>query len=284
MLVLAGKELYLKKAPSALLLGIIILALLTLSALLVPYYSPYSYDQTNLACKNLGPHRLHLFGTDDLGRDLLTRTAVGLRLSLVIALCSALIDVLIGLSWGISCALFGGWYDHCMMQLADFIYSLPYLLVVIFIATIFGPGFFPIICAMILLGWIQMARMVRFQVLEIKNRSFITAAVALGIKPFYICCRHILPNISGPILATLMLSIPYAIFVEAFLSFLGIGIQPPRASLGAMVSDGVGALRYYPWRLFFPAAIISLTILAFNLLGDGIRDALDPQNRAAQSS
>jgi oligopeptide transport system permease protein len=246
-------------------------------ALLVPLFSPYAYDQTNIACKNMAPEWAHPFGTDDLGRDLLTRTAQGLRLSLTIALLAAVIDVVIGVTWGLSCALFGGLYDEYMMRLADLIYSLPYLLVVILISVLTGPGLAPILTAMIMIGWIQMARLVRFQAREVRNREFVLAAITLGMSPVRIACRHVLPHMLGPMCAALLLNIPYAIFVEAFLSFLGIGIQPPQPSLGSMVAEGVGAMRYYPWRLFFPAGTISLVILAFNLQGDAIQEMLDPK-------
>lgn len=163
------------------------------------------------------------------------------------------------------------------MRCADILYSIPYLLVVILLMVVIGPGIMTIILALTITGWINMARIVRAQVLQVKAQDFVTAAVALGATRKRILFYHLIPNSLGPILVTLTLTVPAAIFAEAFLSFLGLGVQAPIASLGTMANDGLAALRYYPWRLFFPATIITLTMLGFNLLGDGLRDALDPR-------
>lgn len=255
-----------------------VIALLLLLAILGPLLSPYSFEQTDLPSKNLMPSKEHLFGTDELGRDLFTRVSCGLGLSLEIGLIAACVDLFIGVSWGMIAGLRGGTTDHVMMRFAEMIYCLPYLLFVILITSIVGPGFAPIISAMVLIGWIQMARITRNLVLQLKQCEFFTAAISLGVGPFGLIWRHILPNIAGPLTCVVMLTIPQAIFAEAFLSFLGIGIQPPEASLGSLVSDALGSMRYYPWRLFIPACMITLTIFAFNLLGDGLRDLFDPQS------
>ena len=265
-------------------IGILLLLFIILFAILCPLVSPYSYQEMHLTDKNVAPSMQHFFGTDDLGRDLCTRVAYGLRISLTIGLIAAFLDMCIGILWGSISGYLGGATDQIMMRIADLIYSLPYLLAVILIAAWVGPGITSILTAMCLIGWIQMARLVRSQTLQTKQYEYILAARALGVHPLRIIVRHILPNISGVIVAMLMLTIPHAIFTEAFLSFLGIGIQPPLSSLGSMVSDALPAMRFYPWRLFAPACTITLCILAFNLIGDGLRDLLDPKTKPSYVS
>lgn len=257
--------------------GLTFLFLLTLFALFGPYISKYTYYDTHLVMKNSPPSLEYWFGTDDLGRDLFARIAVGARISLFVGLSAALIDLLIGVFWGALAALCGGLVDQLMMRIADILYALPYLLVVILLMVVMGSGLLPIIVALTITGWISMARIVRGQLLSLKERDYILAARSLGASQWRILTKHLLPNTLGPIIVTVTMTIPMAIFTEAFLSFLGLGVQAPVASWGTMASDGLPALRYYPWRLFFPAGFISLTMLAFNLLGDGLRDALDPQ-------
>lgn len=267
-------------AHKGIVVGTLLLFVICLMAIFGPYLTPYTFEGVNLPSKNMPPSFDHPFGTDDLGRDLWTRVCYGLRLSLEIGIIAALVDLLLGLTWGITSGLIGGTYDQVMMRIAEMIYCLPYLLFVILVTAIMGAGILPIIAAMVLIGWIQMARISRNLVIQVKQAEFVTAAYALGITPFAIVFRHILPNIAGPIVCVMMLTIPQAIFSEAFLSFLGIGIQPPQASLGSLVSDSLASMRFYPWRLFFPSIVITMTIFAFNLLGDAIRDMLDPQTRA----
>lgn len=264
----------------SILVATIMLAIITLFALFGPMLSPYDFDDVRLAHKNQPPSLTHFFGTDELGRDLWTRVGCGLRVSLAIGLLAAVVDLLIGVTWGVTAGYIGGLVDQVIMRIAEVIYSLPYLVFVILVTTIIGPGIIAIVSAMVLIGWIQMARVSRQLVIQVKNAEYVTAAISLGVPPLTIIRRHIMPNISGPIVAVMMLTIPYAIFVEAFLSFLGIGIQPPTASLGSLVSDAIGSMRYYPWKLFIPASIVTLCIFAFNLLGDGIRDLLDPKASA----
>lgn len=264
---------------TSVLIGASVLSVLVLMAIFGPMLSPYTYEQTNLPCKNLSPSMEHIFGTDELGRDMWTRVCIGLRISLEIGLAAAFVDLLLGVGWGMTAALCGGNTDHIMMRIAEMIYCLPYLLFAILITVIMGPGFAPIIAAMVIIGWIQMARITRSLVIGIKQTEYFRAARSLGVGTGGLIRRHILPNISGPVTCIVMLSIPQAIFAEAFLSFLGIGMQPPLASLGSLVSDALGSMRFYPWRLFIPSVTITLTIFAFNLLGDGLRDMLDPQAR-----
>ena len=263
----------------SILIGASILLVFVLMALLGPILCPYSYEQTNLPSKNLPPSMEHIFGTDELGRDMFARVCVGLTISLEIGLAAAFVDLALGVSWGMIAALSGGATDHIMMRIAEMIFCLPHLLFAILITVIMGPGFAPIIAAMVIIGWIQMARITRSLVIGIKQTEYFRAARSLGVGTGGLILRHILPNISGPVTCIVMLSIPQAIFAEAFLSFLGIGMQPPLASLGSLVSDALGSMRFYPWRLFIPSVTITLTIFAFNLLGDGLRDLLDPQSR-----
>ena len=237
--------------------------------------SGHSYDATELELKNQPPDARFWFGTDDLGRDLFTRVWIGARISLAIGVSAALLDLMIGVLWGGVAGLAGPPFDNLMMRTADILYSLPYLLVAILLLVMMGPGLLSLLAAMTAIGWITMARIVRGQTLQLKNQEFVLAAEALGAGFGRILTRHILPNALGPIIVTLTFTIPGAIFTEAFLSFLGLGVQAPLSSWGTMVSEGLPALSYYPWRLFFPGLFLSLTLLAFNLVGDGLRDAFD---------
>lgn len=255
--------------------GLCILFFISLMAVLAPLFSGYSYDEIQLEAKNQAPSWQHLFGTDDLGRDLFTRIWFGARISLSIGISAAIIDVTIGVLWGCIAAYKGGKVEELMMRFADVLYSLPYLLLVIIFNLILGSGFFSLLAAMTILGWIGMARIVRGQVRQLKEQGFVYAAVALGARFPHILLKHLLPNILGPIIVTLTISIPAAIFVEAFLSFLGLGIQAPMSSWGMMAHDGLPAMSFYPWRLFFPAFAITLTMLSFNLIGEALAEAYD---------
>lgn len=246
-------------------------------ALFGPFLSPYSYSEIHLDLKNTAPNWHFWFGTDELGRDLFTRVWWGARISLFIGITAATLDVLIGVLWGSIAAFTGGKIDELMMRFCDILYAIPYLLVVILLTVIRGSGIITILIAMTLTGWINMARIVRSQILQLKQNDYITAAIAIGASSSRILFRHLIPNALGPIVAAMTLTIPTAIFTEAFLSFLGLGIQAPAASWGVMVNDGLSAMRYYPWRLFFPAGMITWTMLSFNLLGNALRDALDPR-------
>jgi oligopeptide transport system permease protein len=257
--------------------GALLLFGLLLFAICGPWMSPYTYYDTHLSLKNHPPSAQFWFGTDELGRDLFTRIWWGARISLSVGIAASCIDLVIGVLFGALAGFAGGKIDELMMRIADILYSIPYLLVVILLMVLIGSGFCSILLALTVTGWIHMARIVRGQILLLKELEFVQAATALGATPWRIILRHLIPNTLGPIIVTLTLTIPTAIFAEAFLSFLGLGIQAPVASWGTMASDGLPAMRYFPWRLFFPAAFISLTMLSFNLLGDGLRDALDPR-------
>ncbi|MBY0529855.1 MAG: ABC transporter permease [Rhabdochlamydiaceae bacterium] len=259
--------------------GLVTLSVLILFAILAPLFSPYTYYETQLQLKNLPPNSQFWFGTDELGRDLFTRCWWGARISLFVGISASLIDLVIGVLYGAFAGLIGGKTQEWMMRFADILYAIPYLLVVILLMVVIGSGITTILIALTLTGWINMARIVRSQILQLKQLDFIRAAEAIGASRFRILLRHLIPNTMGSIIVTVTLTIPSAIFAEAFLSFLGLGVQAPIASWGTMANDGLSALRYYPWRLFFPATFISLTMLSFNLLGDGLRDAFDPRLR-----
>ena len=263
-----------KKNPFA-MAGMILILAIVFMAFVGPFCSGYSYDGINLPMKNQSPSKLYWFGSDDLGRDVFTRVCYGAQISLFVGLAAAFIDLCIGILWGGVAAFAGGKTDEFMMRTADILYSLPNLLIVVLLMVIFGSGLFTILLAMSLLGWITMARIVRAQVLVLKEQEFILAAHALGASSSRILFIHLLPNALGPIIVTLTLTIPGAIFTEAFLSYLGLGVQAPIASWGTMASEGLPALEYYPWRLFFPGALICLSILSFNLIGEGLREVFN---------
>jgi len=256
-----------------------VLAALALLAFIGPFLSSYSYTEIHLELKNTPPGALYWFGSDELGRDLFTRVWWGARISLFIGITAASIDVAFGVIWGSIAAYAGGKVDEIMMRICDILHSMPHLLFVIILTVIRGCGIGTILIAMTFTGWINMARIIRGQMLQLKQNDYIAAARVIGCRPTRILFRHLLPNAIGPIVAMLTFTIPAAIFTEAFLSFLGLGIQAPAASWGVMVNDGLPAMRYYPWRLFFPAAMITITMLSFNILGNGLRDALDPRLR-----
>lgn len=261
------------------LFALCFLMTLALCAFLIPFFSSHTYYETHLALKNQAPSKKFWFGTDELGRDLFTRIWWGARISLFIGITAAFIDMVIGVFYGAFAGMIGGKTEELMMRLTDILYSLPHLLISILLIVIMRPGILTIIIALTFTGWINMARIVRSQILQIKQYDFVLAAHMLGASRSRILVHHLIPNAMGSIITTMTLTIPAAIFSEAFLSFLGLGVQAPIASWGMMASDGLAALRYYPWRLFFPAAFISITMLAFNLLGDGLRDVLDPRLR-----
>ena len=259
--------------------GVWVIALLTLMAIVGPLLNGFTYAEQNLALKNQPPNAKYWFGTDTLGRDLFTRIWYGARISLFIGIAAAIIDLIIGAIWGGIAGYYGGKVDEVMMRFCDILNGLPYLLVVVLLMVVMGPGLLTIIVAMTITGWIGMARIVRGEVLRLKEQEFVMATRSLGANSFQILFKHLIPNSLGPIIVTLTLTIPSAIFTEAFLSFIGLGIQAPMASWGVMTNDGFASFHYYPWQLFFPALFICLTMMAFNVLGDGLRDILDPRMR-----
>lgn len=255
--------------------GLLLLVSLLIITGIGPTLSGYSYDQTHLALKNSPPSEQFWFGSDDLGRDVFTRICYGGRISLFVGIAAAAIDLVIGILWGGVAGLSGGWLDEIMMRIADILYSLPYLLVVVLLIVTIGSGIGSIIAGITIIGWITMARIVRGQALLLKEMDYVLAARVFGGSFSHILFKHILPNAFGPILVTLTLTIPSAIFAEAFLSFLGLGIQAPIASWGTMASESLASFQYYPWRLFFPASFISITLLAFHMIGEGLKEAFN---------
>lgn len=256
-----------------LMAGISLLILIITLGIVGPLLSGYTYYDIDLIAKNLEPNAQFWFGTDDLGRDLFTRCCYGIRISLFVGIAAAVIDMVLGVIWGGLAGFYGGHIDNFMMRVADILYSLPSLLIVILVVVVLGPGISSALIAMTVINWITMARVVRGQVLQIKEREYILAASALGISPRRILFQHILPNASSQILVTLTLTIPAALFTEAFLSFMGLGVQAPFASLGAMAADGLPAMSYYPWRLIFPATILCAMMFSFNLISEGLKSS-----------
>ncbi len=259
------------------LLGLFIIFLVLAWAIIGPFLSPYSYADQNLLATNQGPSLSHWFGTDSLGRDLYTRVLYGARISLLIGIVAALINFFIGALYGGIAGFVGGSVDRCMMAVVDILYGIPLLLYVILLMVVLGPGLVSIFLALGIAYWLTMARIVRSQIMKIKTEDYVTAAVTMGLPKWRILVCHILPNCLGPIIVTMTLAIPDAIFTEAFLSFIGLGVAAPMASWGVLASEGINAMRSYPYQLLFPAVAISITMLGFTFLGDGLRAALDPK-------
>jgi len=250
-----------------------------LLAVVGPFLSPYSYDALDWRHLAVPPqwHSSHWLGTDRLGRDLFVRTLYGVRISLLIGLLATAVSVVIGLAWGSIAGYIGGRTDDLMMRFVDVLYSLPYLFIVIIFATFFGRGslasLFLIIGAV---GWLTTARIVRGQTLALKRREFIEAARATGVGTVGILWRHVIPNLIGPVALYATLTVPDMILFESFLSFLGVGVQEPLASLGSLVNGGAQEMQSAPWMLLFPALLLSVLLLCFNFIGEGLRDALHP--------
>lgn len=254
-----------------------ILGLIVLAAIFAPFISKYNYYSNDLMSTNKPPSSDHWFGTDDLGRDIFVRTWYGARISLIVGLAAAPIDLFIGVIYGGIMGFFGGRVDNIMNKFSEILYSIPYLLVVILLLVVLEPSLGTIILALTITGWITMSWIVRGEIMQLKNREFVLASRSMGAGSARLLFKHLLPNAVGPIIVTITLSVPNAIFAEAFLSFLGLGVQAPVASLGSMINDSLTGWLYYPWRFLFPAILISLTMLSFNIFGDGLRDALDPK-------
>jgi oligopeptide transport system permease protein len=263
----------------AAIISFYMIILIMLAAVVGPWVSPYSYSDQSLIMQNQPPSLEHWFGTDNLGRDLLTRCLYGARISLAVGVFATLISLTIGVLFGGIAGFWGGKVDNMMMRVVDIFYAIPLLLWVILLMVILKPGLQNILIAIGVTYWLSMARIVRGQVLSLKEQDYILAARTIGASNRRIILRHLIPNAIGPILVTATFNIPQAIFTEAFLSFIGLGVGAPQASWGMLASDALGGLRSFPYQLFFPAMAICLTMLAFNFLGDGLRDALDPRLR-----
>ncbi len=259
--------------------GLVVIVLIALLAAFGPLFSPYSYSDQVLADANQPPSDAHWFGTDNLGRDLLTRVLYGARISLSIGIVASLLNLTIGVVYGGIAGYCGDRIDSVMMRIVDILYGIPLLLYVILLMVVLKPGLTNIFIALGMVYWLGMARIVRGQILAIKEQEYVLAARLVGAGPWRIILRHLVPNSMGPIIVTMTLSIPEAIFTEAFLSFIGLGVSAPMASWGVLASESLAGLRSYPFQLAYPALAISVTMLAFNFLGDGLRDALDPRMR-----
>lgn len=257
--------------------GLVFLLLIILMAIIGPVLTPYDYYSNNLEKTNLPPSAEHWFGTDDLGRDMFARTWMGARISLTVGFSAAAINLVIGVIYGGIMGYIGGRLDEVMNKISEILYSIPDLLVAILLVVVFEPSLGTIILALCVTGWINMSWIVRGQMMQLKNQEYALASRSLGSSGMRILFRHLLPNAMGPIIVTLTLAVPAAIFSEAVLSFLGLGVQSPAASWGTMINDALKAMIIHPWRLAFPALFISLMMLCFNLFGDGLRDALDPK-------
>ncbi len=241
-----------------------------------PYYAFQDYSAISLDFFEEG----HIFGTDDLGRDLFARAMEGGRVSLTIGFLAAIINLVVGVTYGAVAGFVGGKVDNIMMRISEILYSIPYLLMVILFATVLGTGMFSLIVAMSITGWVPTARLVRGQTLQLKEQEYVNAAKSFGAESAWVLSRHIIPNTLGPIIVGLTLAVPVAIFSEATLSFLGLGIQPPNPSWGQMANDAISQMMAGNINtMLVPSLLISLTMLSFNLLGDGLNDALDPKQR-----
>ncbi|HVJ50354.1 ABC transporter permease [Desulfitobacterium sp.] len=261
------------------MIGLVILALFILVALFGPFFSKYNYYTNDLMSTRLQPSWVHPFGTDELGRDILTRVMYGTRISLLIGFGSVLINLTIGIFYGGISGYLGGRVDNFMQRVIDVIYSVPDLLYVILLMVTLGSGLHNIFIVMGLVNWVPMARTIRGQILALREQEFVLAARALGADTKRLLMKHLLPNSIGQIIVVAALQIPAAIFLEAFLSFIGLGVQPPDVSLGFMAAEGRMNIPSFPFALIFPALSIAILMLAFNFVGDGLRDAFDPKMR-----
>lgn len=259
--------------------GVFLIAAMVAVAVLTPWIAPYEYDAIVLEDQNLPPGPNHWMGTDSLGRDLFTRVLYGGRISLAVGFCATLVSLFIGIVYGALSGYLGGRVDNVMMRFVDILYGLPFMFFVILLMVVAGKNIFNLFFALGAVQWLTMARIARGQTLSIKTRDFITAARTSGAGTGRILFVHIIPNLLGPVIVYFTLTIPAVMLEEAFLSFLGLGVQPPMASWGSLASDGISSITLYPWQIIFPGLTLAVTLLALNFIGDGLRDALDPLMR-----
>jgi oligopeptide transport system permease protein len=270
------------RADKRALVAASLLSLIVLLAVAGPWLSPHAFDTTDFDAISKAPAAAgaHWFGTDSLGRDLAVRTLEGGRISLLVGLVATLVSVCIGVAWGATAGYFGGRVDAVMMRTVDVLYALPFLFFVLLLMVFFGRHIVLIFVAIGAINWLDMARIVRGQTLALREREFVLAARALGQTDAVIIFRHIVPNLIGVVVIYATLTVPQAILVESFLSFLGLGVQEPQTSWGALVAEGAREMESAPWMLLFPAAFLATTLFCLNALGDAVRDALDPKEGA----
>jgi len=257
------------------LFGLGVLSLFIVIALITPWIAPYGYAEQNLDLGASSPSAAHWLGTDIFGRDLLTQIMYGGRISLAVGFVATAVALLIGVTWGAVAGYAGGRVDAIMMRLVDIIYALPFMIFIVLLMVVFGRNLLLLFLAIGAVEWLTMARIMRSQVQTLRQQEFVEAAVSLGLSPATIIRRHLIPNALGPIIVYTTLTIPSVMLLEAFLSFLGLGIQPPQTSWGLLISYGAETMEEYPWLLLFPGLALTLTLFSLNFLGDGLRDALD---------
>jgi oligopeptide transport system permease protein len=265
----------------AAVVSMIVLGVIAGLALLAPWLSPHPYDEIYWE-RILAPPdfaNAHWFGTDGNGRDLFVRTLYGARVSLMVGILATAVSLVIGVTWGSIAGYFGGRIDNLMMRFVDVMYSLPFMFFVILLMVVFGRHIFLIFIAIGAVEWLTMARIVRGQTLAVKGKEFIEAARAAGVRNRRIITRHVIPNVLGPVIVYVTLTVPQVILIESFLSFLGLGVQEPLTSWGVLIAEGAAQMESAPWLLIFPAIFLAITLFCFNFIGDGLRDALDPKDR-----
>jgi oligopeptide transport system permease protein len=258
-------------------IGATLLSIMVLVAILTPWIAPYAYDAQDLGLGATPPSAAHWLGTDTLGRDLLTRIMYGGRISLMVGFLATAVSLLVGVLWGTVAGFFGGRVDAIMMRIVDILYALPFIIFVVLLMVVFGRNLWLLFLAIGAVEWLTMARIVRSSVLNLRKMEFIEAAIAMGVSKKAIIFKHLIPNALGPIIVYTTLTIPSVMLLEAFLSFLGLGVQPPMSSWGLLISAGVESMEEFPWLLIFPGITLALTLFSLNFLGDGLRDALDPK-------
>ncbi|MEH6591970.1 MAG: ABC transporter permease [Halioglobus sp.] len=255
--------------------GLVVLLSFIVIALLTPWIAPYAYDAQDLNLGAAPPSAEHWLGTDIFGRDLMTQIMYGGRVSLAVGFVATAVALLIGVTWGAVAGYAGGRVDAAMMRLVDILYALPFMIFIVLLMVVFGRNMLLLFLAIGAVEWLTMARIMRSQVQSLRQQEFVEAAISLGLSPAVIIRRHLIPNALGPVIVYTTLTIPSVMLLEAFLSFLGLGIQPPQTSWGLLISYGAETMEEYPWLLIFPGLALTLTLFALNFLGDGLRDALD---------